>query len=201
MNRTMQSIVRAVPERMLSWLALAASAVAIVLTGFLLLSGTDDRIAVVRSGDLIRGYKAMQDAQERYDNKQKAWQANLTTLEEDFQSSVDAFQAEKVRLSGEELRRREEELDLKHRNYMQYSRTLQEKAAEEETEMMQGVLNRINSFVMQYGAEHGYNVILGTTAAGNVLYGRETVDITDDVLRALNAEYNSGTGEVHNVSQ
>ena len=114
---------------------------------------------------------------------------------------MDEFRTQYARLSDGEAQRRREHLEQKRSNYEQYSRSLQEKAMEEENTMMQGVLNQINSFVMDYGEEHGYEVILGTTSAGSVLYGRETVDITDEILRALNAAYESGTMGGENVSQ
>ena len=56
-------------------------------------------------------------------------------------------------------------------------------------ELLQGALNQINEFVAQYAEANSYDVVLGTTAGGNVLYGAEYVDITDEVIEGLNASY------------
>lgn len=173
----------------------------VVLTVILVAGGTDKRIGVVRSNNLIQGYKAMQDAQERYENKQKVWQTSISTLEGELQSAVENYRAMYASLSKDEIRKQELAIEQKRANYIQYSQSIKEKVETEENGMMQGVLNQINSFVEQYGKEHGFDVILGTTAAGNVLYGTESIDITDEVLKALNDTYTSGNNGVQNVSQ
>lgn len=172
-----------------------------VLAVMLITGGTEKRIGVVRSNNLIQGYKAMQDAQERYENKQKVWQTSISTLEEELQSAVENYRAVYASLSKAEIQKQELALEQKRSNYVQYTRSIKEKVEAEENGMMQGVLNQINSFVEQYGKEHGFDVILGTTAAGNVLYGTESVDITDEVLKALNDAYTSGNNGARNVSQ
>lgn len=174
--------------------ALAMSTVATVMVAILLFGNSQKSIAVVRSNAIIHGYAAMQDAQERYENKQKAWQTSIATLENELQTEVEGYRAVYASLSKDEMQRREQVLAQKRDNYRQYTQTLQEKAAKEEQEMMQGVLNQINSFVEQYGKERGYDIILGTTSAGNVLYGTPSVDITDGVLKALNEAYRSNNG-------
>lgn len=181
-------------------LLLSITAVA-VLAVMLITGGTEKRIGVVRSNNLIQGYKAMQDAQERYENKQKVWQTSISTLEEELQSAVENYRTVYASLSKEEIQKQELALEQKRTNYVQYTRSIKEKVEAEENGMMQGVLNQINSFVEQYGKEHGFDVILGTTAAGNVLYGTESVDITDEVLQALNDAYTSGNNGARNVSQ
>jgi len=188
-------------HHLVSLIAIAFSTIALATVLVVVVTNGDNPIAVVRSPELIQGFKAMKDAQARYGDKQKAWQANLETLEEDLQSAMNEYRAQYARLSNDEVQKRREQLEQKRSNYEEYSRALQEKAAEEENTMMQGVLNQINSFVMDYGEEHGYEVILGTTSAGSVLYGRETVDITDEILKALNAAYESGNMGGENVSQ
>jgi outer membrane protein len=46
--------------------------------------------------------------------------------------------------------------------------------------------------VEEYGKENGYDLILGTTTSGNILYGTEKKDITEQVLNALNNAYEKG---------
>jgi len=70
--------------------------------------------------------------------------------------------------------------------------THKEKEKKDETEMTQSVLNQVNSFVEQYGKEKGYDIVFGTTNSGNLLYAKESMDITKEVLEALNANYSSG---------
>lgn len=186
----------------LTFLALGIGSVALVLVAVMFFWGNQQkRIAVVRSNAIIHGYTAMKDAQERYDNKQKAWHTSVATLENELQTEVESFRAVYASLSKEEMQKREQTLEQKRSHYVQYTQALQEKAAKEEQDMMQSVFNQINSFVEEYGRQHGYDIILGTTSAGNVLYGTPSVDITDDVLKALNNSYSTNNSGGSSAAQ
>jgi len=58
--------------------------------------------------------------------------------------------------------------------------------------------NRINNelrdtlinYLKEYNKEKGYRVILSNTMGDNVLYSADGVDITEDIVNALNARYN-----------
>ena len=52
-------------------------------------------------------------------------------------------------------------------------------------------LEKVRSFVKDYSKEKGYTFVLGSNDAGSVLYGEESKDITNDVLKAINDDYKS----------
>lgn len=84
-------------------------------------------------------------------------------------------------------------LRAQENNVVQYNEAVTSKYKEEEDKMLQGVLNQVNSFVEKYGKEKGYDIILGTTLSGSMLYGENTMDITDEVLAELNKNYQNNT--------
>jgi outer membrane protein len=51
------------------------------------------------------------------------------------------------------------------------------------------VKQKINEYVGQFAEENGYDVILGATDDGNVMYARKEMDITDDLIKFINAEF------------
>jgi outer membrane protein len=51
--------------------------------------------------------------------------------------------------------------------------------------MTQKVLEQINAEVKIYGKEHGYDVRMAATHAGNLVYAEETMDLTDKILERL----------------
>jgi len=55
------------------------------------------------------------------------------------------------------------------------------------------VISKVRKFIDAYGEENGYDFIYGKNDSGNVLYGKSELDITDQVLEALNKEYSSGS--------
>lgn len=150
------------------------------------------KIAYVRSTDLVYGYLGMQEAQRDYEQKTKMFQANVDTLQRDYQLSFSSYTTEAINLSKEEKAEREKVLMQQQESMMNYAQSLDKKMKAEDEKTTQGVLNQINSFVEEYGKQQGYEVILGTTLSGSLLYGNEAIDITKEVLESLNRNY---TGE------
>jgi len=53
----------------------------------------------------------------------------------------------------------------------------------------QTVINDINDYVKEYGKEHGYKIIFGASGGGNIMYADDSSDLTNEVLKGLNSEY------------
>ena len=51
------------------------------------------------------------------------------------------------------------------------------------------MINDINDYVKEYGKKKGYDIIFGASGSGNVMYASEASDLTEDVLKGLNAEF------------
>ena len=152
-------------------------------------SQSSPKIAYVRSHDLVYGYAGMKETQNQFQSKAEQWQANIDTLQSDYSRSLSKFMEESSKLELVEKKKYEDLLKGQQNNLVQYSKAISEKAQDEENQMLEGVLNQVNSFVQDYGKEHGYDMIFGTTLSGSVLYGQDAIDITDEVLAELNKTY------------
>lgn len=150
---------------------------------------TSVKIAYVRSSELVNGYLGMKEARNTYELKLQLWQANVDTLKLDYQRALNKYNNELTNLSIEEKKLRVSYLQKQESNLIQYSEIIKQKAKQEDEKMTQGVLNQVNSFVQEYAVQHGYDIVLGTTLSGSILYGIETIDITDELLKALNKVY------------
>lgn len=160
--------------------------------GIIALGSGGPKVAYVRSADLIYGYAGMKEAQTSFKQKTELWRSNVDTLTSAFESAVNAYNSEARQLSDNERRSREAELRERETGMARYAQAIQEKVRTEDQEMTNAVLGQINSFIEDYGRRNGYDVILGTTQEGNLLYGLEALDVTADVLQELNAAYLTG---------
>ncbi len=147
------------------------------------------KIAYVRSQELVYGYKGTQEAKAKFDIKKESLQANIDTLQRAFKKSIDQYNIEYRKLTADEKKQRESLLNQKEQQLLQYKQAVEKKAKEEDDKMMQAVLNQVNSYVEEYGKKHHYDIIFGTTLSGSVLYGKDKLDITDQLLEALNNHY------------
>jgi outer membrane protein len=147
------------------------------------------KIAYVRAHDLVSQYEGMKEATIQFDKKKSEWQMDVDTLTAALQHSINGYNQRSKTMRPSERVEMEDYLTAKKQQLMNYSDAIGQKVEEENEKMMQGVLGQVNSFVEQYGKKNGYDIILGTTLSGNLLYAQQYLDITDDVVKELNANY------------
>lgn len=173
-------------------LVIALTTLAIIASGFAIYKSTrSPEVAYIRSADMIYAYEGMKEAQQAYQDKMQAWQANVDTLRLELERNIGNYTNELGKLSGKDKAERQDLLNRQQQNYNQYTKAITEKSRAEEQKMTEGVLNQVNSFIEEYSKEKGYDLVIGTTTSGNLLYAREYMDITDEVLKALNENYHS----------
>lgn len=147
------------------------------------------KIAYVRSADLIYNYEGMKEAQAKQEKKTLELKSNLDTLQVNFQKAISQYNQEYPKLTKEEKLKREELLGVQQNQLKSYAQTVEETIKKQDDQLTQGVLNQVNSFVEEYSKKKGYDLVLGTTSSGNILFATESMDITNEVLTALNSQY------------
>lgn len=147
------------------------------------------KVAYVRTALILEKYKGVLEVKNKFQQKEAEWKSNVDTLTYKFNMAISSYNEEMGKLGLEERKARELSLQQQGMNLDKYKKSIEEKSEEEETKMLQGALNQINSFIESYGKKEGYTIIVGTTAAGSLLYGSEQVDITNQILEALNKNY------------
>jgi outer membrane protein len=58
-----------------------------------------------------------------------------------------------------------------------------------EMDMNVALLDSVMNFLHRYNEKYKFDYILGFTKGGNILYANDTLDVTADVIKALNEEY------------
>ena len=153
----------------------------ILIVCFVLVSckSNQNNIVYIISDTLVEEYQGMKDAKVAFQQKQMTWQANIDSLQSQYQKA---------------LKKEPKKAQLFLQNVNKYRTQIQNLSQQEDQKMTQAVLGQINTFTELYGKKHGYDLILGTTSDGSILYGSDRLDITDQLLIALNHYY--ATGEV-----
>jgi outer membrane protein len=154
------------------------------------------KVRYVKSAELVYGFSGMKEAQLIQTKATEEIKANVDTLQLDFQKAVSQYNLDYPKLSKAEREQRETLLAMQQENLQKYAQGAQQKIKEKDEEITQGVLNQVNSFVEEYGKKQGYDIVLGTTASGNILFATEGMDITSEVLAAINEHYQSTPKEV-----
>lgn len=180
-------------------LIIYAVVVNLALTVFLLVwnfSGNkSSRIVYVDAAKLVSNYQGMQEAKIGLEGKIAGYNSNLDTLKMELDGKISEYDAKKSRLSLNEKILFEELIASKQLQFSNYQQMIQEKVQNENLQLTQKVLDRINEYVKRYGKEHNLKLILAATQYGNIIYGEDDVDITQVIIDGLNKEYQSGAGK------
>jgi len=172
-------------------LALGIGLLVILLnTGVLIWQITrEPKVAYVRSNELVYGYFGMKEAMEHFRMEEGERQRDLDTLRADLQHAIILARQFAAQKDSDQFERQNQTVSKKQAELIQHTDVVQQRSKEAEQEILSGVLSQINAFVASYAQEKGYDIILGTTTDGSLLYGKEGLDITEDVLLALNKHH------------
>lgn len=151
------------------------------------MNAKNEELVFVNSGKLLAEYKGMQQAQAEFEKKSTVWKANVDTLASEVQNAIQDYEKSLAQLSDKEKELSRQLIQSKQQQLGQYQQAMQQKAAEEEQALTKTVLADVNAYLTDYGKEHGYKMILAATDAGNIVYAENGIDVTDDVLKGLNA--------------
>ena len=105
----------------------------------------------------------------------------------DFQNKVD-----KGLLTTSVANAQYQKLMQQQNEYQQYVARKQQEMNEEQTVMLNQIMNAIAEYVKEYNAEKQYALILTTSGdilPAPVVTGAPALDITDEILAGLNAAY------------
>ena len=145
------------------------------------------RIAYVRSQELVYGYFGMKEAMSSFQLEQEGWKANMDTLTTDLRRNMEALRGPGS--GGTDRSQNEDAVRKQLDDLARYADAMEKKLQQKEQEMLATVLGQVNSFIEQYAADKGYDMVLGTTDEGSLLYGDGAMDITEEVLTALNQDH------------
>ncbi len=169
--------------------------VAVTWLGFK--SSTVPRIAYIKSADLVYNYEGMKEAQQKQEKKTEELKSNLDTLQVNFQKAINQYNSDYSKLSKQERLERENLLSVQQNQLKKYTLTIEEMIKKQDEQLTSGVLNQVNSFVETYAKKKGYDLVLGTTTSGNVLFAKESMDITNEVLLELNNQFKNTPASSH----
>jgi len=149
-------------------------------------------IVYVQIDSLFNQYDMASDLRSELEGKASGIQKDLEKKGRAFENDVKSFQdqIQKGLLTRSQAETMQTDLQNRQNELQNYQLQKQQEMAEEETVMLNKVMNAIQEYIKKYNAEHQYAIILTTSAASTtVLDGDAGLDITFEVIEGLNKEY------------
>lgn len=147
------------------------------------------KIGFVDNVELMDGYKEKTDIEDKYKKR-----ADALTKKGDSLSKAIQIEYQDLQSKGLSQRKMQEQLGA----LQQKSQIVGQQFQQEEREIqlagqteMDSVIKKVKKEIKAYGAANGYTYILGGGEGGSVLYGKDTDDLTEEILKILNDNYNN----------
>ncbi len=184
----------------------------LALTGLLVVStfaAADVKIGVVDLSKAFTEYYKTKEAEETLNERKGTFQKERQDMMTDYQKMVDETQklrqaAEDKTLSEAARTEKQKAFETKVqdvRNQENKIRGFEQQRGHQLDDqfmrMRKGIVDEINKAVQDFGAKEKFNLILDKSAAGVsqtpvLLYSQDLRDITDDVIKVINASKPAG---------
>ena len=151
-----------------------------------LISCQQEKTAYVDNTVLIQDYYKMQQTEARFDKKSQAMSDELDSVAREFQKEVQEFQEGMDKMSTQDRERRQGELMQKQQRLQQEQQQKSQMLRQESDQAIDSLITEVKDFVGEYGKERGYAYIFGSNESANIMYAKEGLDITDEILEKLN---------------
>ncbi len=164
-------------------------------------------IVYLRMDSLVATYGLAMDLSEEFNKKYLKVQSELETKARSLQNEVTKFQNEYTELSDqaqkgqitqyqgqkkqEELQKKQAALQQKENDIRTYQESVYQELAQEEAVMTNQISAAILSYLEEYNKDKKYSMILQTVSGNPIILADPALDITADVLKGLNAQYDA----------
>ncbi len=148
------------------------------------------KIVYVNVDTLLEKYEYFKDIRAKLEEKAKKAQADLQSRSNAFQREVADYQQKAPTMSASDRQSTEERLARKQDELARHNQNASTSFAQEEASENEKLYARITEYLKKHAKENGFKFVLTYSATSpGVLYADERLEITDEVLTALNAEY------------
>ncbi|HZY25202.1 MAG TPA: OmpH family outer membrane protein [Bacteroidales bacterium] len=148
-------------------------------------------IAYINIDTVIFKFNMFLDRRNDLMSKQKSAEAELNTKGGEYQKAAKDYQdkVNKGLITRATAAQIEQSLVQQQQELVSLRDKLQQNLVEEEQVMNRQVLEYITKFLEEHKSEYNYQYILGKSFGSVVLYGDNSLDITQKVLDAINNKY------------
>ncbi len=157
-------------------------------------SSSDLKIAYVNIDSILVNYTLSKELNESLMGKQSNMKSRLEKEGREFEKDAQIFQDKVQRgvfLTQQRAEEAQQQLLQRQQELQQLEYEYSNQLASEQQKMNIQLFDSITNFISDYNNPEKYQVILGHSLGGNMLYGSAKIDITTEVIKGLNQRYTS----------
>ena len=148
------------------------------------------KIGFIDNGKMINEYEEKKDIEQKYKQKDLAFQKRTDSISQAFQLEAQDVQLKASSMSQSKQQEQYQMLGQKQKMLQQQIQYEQQQMQQAFQTEIDSVISKVKNFVKDYGKKNGFTYILGTSDnAASVLYGTEENDLSQVIIDALNKNY------------
>jgi outer membrane protein len=147
------------------------------------------KLGYIDSQKILGSYKEAQDAQKQLQDLNRRWEEEAANMQKELQAKLDELESQALLLSDERKREKETELqnlNIRLQQFQQDKWGAQGEVYAKRAELMQPVIDKINTVIKKIGTEDKYDYIFDVINANILHVSDSQPDLTGRVLEELN---------------
>lgn len=152
------------------------------------------KVAYINSDSVLEKYDYLKASAEILEAKSKKVEQDYINRAQSLQKEIEAYQRNVNNMTVGQVRAVEEDLGKKQQNLQIYEQSIRQELMNDQSKLNRELYDRITVFLQKYGKERGLHLVLKFDTTSDVLYGVDALDITQDVITGLNADYATEKG-------
>lgn len=151
-------------------------------------SGASPAIVYLSTDSLLEQYpyydQLKKDFEKKHDSLDKMMSGKMKVLE----NEIKAYQEKAPGMTDEQRQKEEERLYRKQQDFGKMRQELLDQLAEEEDKIMNNIYKDLSEVLKEYNKTRGYHFILGYQKGSGILLANDSLNITKEVIEAVNAK-------------
>jgi len=150
--------------------------------------GLAQKFAFVDTDYILTNIPSYNAAQDELNKVSEAWETEIAAEYEEIEKMYKTYQSERVLLTDEMKKKREEEIVTKERQVKELQAQYfgpEGELSKKRQELVKPIQDAIYKAVKEISAEGSYAVIFDTASGASILYSNPRYDLSDEVLKKL----------------
>lgn len=150
------------------------------------------KVAFINMDSILLNYTLSLELNESLVKKQDNMRSKLEKDAKEFEKEAQLFQDKVQRgifLSQQRAEEAQQKLVMRQQELQKLEMDYTNQLGLDQQRMNRILFDSVTNFINLYNADNKFDIILGHQLGGNMLYGSEQLDITNDILKGLNEAY------------
>lgn len=149
--------------------------------------GADIKIGYLDMQRTLNTSEAGMNAKAQLQDRLKKYQEQVNVKQDELQKLKNDLEKQGITLTETARAAKEKDYQQKLKDFQRFTKDAEEDLQTRDSEFTRKILENLEKIVQEYGKKNGYAMIFDARSAG-LLYADTKVDLTDEILKVLNAE-------------